>query len=297
MLTPGFRRAVLSRLSTVMTMTPLLLSLSLPALAVPSLSTALVPPASQLMDDGINNFVATQSDEDPLNSPYPMPWQWIMKTQQSFAEQGKSGLSYYRSPALVSPDGQYAAYSRIEVRSESELHSTKALSVMFLENLATGHLQVIRADSPIARYLHEVGEDSEEMAGVISILLPASWSANGQYLLARQVEGAFSTSDISDYAVVWNQQTKAVQTLQAFPDIHTDTTAMVDDIPEMSSVLLGWNQADAQQVLFQANPLGEEAVSLVSVGLDGTAYLAQQTTPATYGQLISRSWTGAQSLR
>jgi len=45
---------------------------------------------------------------------------------------------------------------------------------MFLENIQTGELQVIRAKSPIALYLEEAGENSEEMAGVISLLMPVS---------------------------------------------------------------------------------------------------------------------------
>ncbi|BFM38594.1 hypothetical protein OLK001_05200 [Synechocystis sp. LKSZ1] len=242
------------------------------------------------------------ANEDPLNSPYPIPWHWITTTQQEYADKGQSGLRYYRSPALVSPDGKYAAYSRIELRAEPELYRSKVVSVMFLEDLATGALQVIRADSPIAHYLQQVGEDSEEVEGVISILLPASWSAQGDHLLARQVEGALSTSDILDYGVVWSQETRTAKTLQALtPSLSLASISsqggLLEDGAEMSTTLLGWNQSAPGQVLFQTNTLGEEDAAVVSVALNGQSYLSASNTVATYGQVISRSWSGVQSIR
>lgn len=226
-------------------------------------------------------------NEDPLNSPHPVPWNWIMKTQQEYSQKQSSGLRYYRSLALLSPDGQYAAYSRIEMRSKSDLSESKALSVMFLENIKTGELQVIRAQSPIANYLEEAGEDSEEMAGVISLLMPVSWSKNGDRLLARQFEGAFSTSDVSDYAVIWNKQSRQTKTL--------GVNAEADG--EESSTLLGWSHTQPNEVLFRSSILGEETERIVSVGLNGETTLASDQEAVTYGQLLNRSWTGVQALR
>jgi hypothetical protein len=226
-------------------------------------------------------------NEDPLNSPHPVPWSWMMKTQQEYSQQGHSGLRYYRSPALLSPDGKYAAYSRIEMRAEPDLYASKALSVMFLENIQTGELQVIRAKSPIALYLEEAGENSEEMAGVISLLMPVSWSEDGDRLLARQFEGAFSTSDVSDYAVVWNKETQESKTL--------GVNAGTNDVD--ASILLGWSDTQPDQILFRSANLGEEAESIFSVGLNGKTILASDKEAVTYGQLINRSWTGVQALR
>jgi hypothetical protein len=241
-------------------------------------------------------------NEDPLNSPYPIPWNWITATQQEYANKGLSGLRYYRSPALVSPDGKYAAYSRIELRAEPELYRSKVISVMFLENLATGALQVIRADSPIAHYLQQVGEDSADVEGVISILLPASWSAQGEHLLARQVEGALSTSDILDYGVVWSQESRTAKTLQALtPSLSlaaiSSSGGLLEDNAEMTTTLLGWNDAAPGQILFQTNTLGEEDTAVVSVALNGQSYLSASQSVATYGQTVSRSWSGVQSIR
>lgn len=226
-------------------------------------------------------------NEDPLNSPHPVPWSWMMKTQQEYSQQGRSGLRYYRSPALLSPDGQYAAYSRIEMRAKPDLYASKALSVMFLENIKTGELQVIRAKSPIALYLEEAGENSEEMVGVISLLMPVSWSEDGDRLLARQFEGAFSTSDVSDYAVVWNKETQESQTL----GVNAETT------DADASILLGWSHTQPDQVLFRSAGLGEETESIFSVGLNGQTNLASDEEAVIYGQLINRSWTGVQALR
>ena len=258
----------------------------------PSLPTQILlnPPLTAPLpgaDDA--SFPAITSDADPLNSPYPVPWQWITQTQQDYAARQQTGLRYYRTPALVSPSGEYAAYSRIEVRPEANLYESKVLSVLFLENLHTGELQVVRAGSPIARYLQQVGEHSAEMAGVISILIPASWSGNGDRLLARQLEGAFNSSDISDYAVIWQGKNRPVQTLTATSSATT----------EASAILLGWHQDDPEQTLFKVSHLGEEELddTLVSVSLTGDIQMTQAPDVIGYGELVSRSWTGVQAIQ
>lgn len=271
--------------SSLLSMTTLASALLSPALASVS---ANFEPLSAALPASANFPVAQETtSEDPLDSPYPVPWHWITSTQAQYSAQGRSGLQYYRTPSLLSPDGNYAAYSRIEVRAEPQGYESKILSVMFLENLQTGELRVIRAASPIAQYLDAVGADSEEMAGVISILMPASWSPRGDKLLARQLEGALSSSDISDYGVVWDPHNDRVQTLAAFPE----------DSEEMSSTLLGWNQQAPDEILFRASTLGDEENIWVSVNEQGTQQTVQSKTPSVYGQLLSRSWSGVQSIR
>lgn len=284
---------LLCSLSLLITMAPVLT----PSLGMASsLGMATFPPA---MNNTMVSFSSLkesapvpvlepsmESQEDPLNSPYPVPWTWLLKTQQDYAQQGQVGLRYYRSPALVSPDGQYAAYSRIEMRAESELHKSKALSVLFVENLSTGQLQVIRAESPIAAYLDKVGEASEEMAGVISLLIPVSWSKDGDRLLARQLEGAFNSSDISDYGVVWHRKNRRMQTLSASPQPNE----------EISALLLGWDQNEPDHLLFKTQDLGEDTEQFVSVGLNGHQSLAPTQTAITYGYPVNRSWTGVQAI-
>jgi len=292
-------RALCSRLTptTILMIT----ATATPAFADPLIATKLPNQPQQFLLENIappplevgfpdSDFLLNITDNreaDPLDSPYPVPWSWIVRTQQDYAEQQRSGLRYYRSPALVSPSGQYAAYSRIEVRAEPNSYESKVLGVMFVENLATGKLQVVRASSPIASYLQRVGEDSPEMAGVISILLPASWSEEGEQLLARQMEGAFNSSDISDYGVVW--QRGKVRTLSAMPKATM----------ESSATLLGWHREQPDQVLFQVSHFDqdEDNNSLVSVALDGKVREATAPAVIAYGKRVSRSWSGVQSMR
>lgn len=262
---------------------------SIPSQSHPMLlENSLTPPAEDNFLN--NNFLLNVGDRqeiDPLDSSYPVPWSWITRTQKDYAEQQRSGLRYYRSPALVSPSGQYAAYSRIEVRAEPNSYESKVLGVMFVENLETGKLQVVRASSPIANYLQKVGDDSPEMAGVISILLPASWSEEGNQLLARQMEGAFNSSDISDYGVIWDGGN--VKTISA--------TSQAD--MESSATLLGWHREEPDQVLFQVSHFDdyEGDGSLVSVGLNGKIHETKAPEVIAYGKRVSRSWTGVQSMR
>ncbi|WP_013321344.1 hypothetical protein [Gloeothece verrucosa] len=220
---------------------------------------------------------------DPLNSPYPIPWEWIQKTQAEFTEKGVSGLRYYRSPSLVSPDGEYAVYTRVSFSVEPEMYRSRVTSVMFLENLHTGELQVIRAQSPFAEHLAQ-HYNEEQIPGLMSILIPVSWSADGNYLLSRQFEGVFNTSEASDYAVIWNRQKRQTKTIS--PKNDHDTTA----------ILMGWNSSNPEQVLFRAGFLGDEDWPMVSVALDGQTVFASHQESITYGQLTTSIWSGSQAL-
>jgi hypothetical protein len=223
-------------------------------------------------------------ENDPLGSPYPIPWNWIQDTQAKFSSQGQSGLQYYRSPSLVSPDGKYAVYTRISLQVEQEIYQSRVTSIMFLENLQSGELTVIRAESPLAEHLWRK-ENGETTSGLISILMPVSWSEDGRRLLARQFEGIFSTSDASDYGVIWDRQTYQTQTIS--PNYENDDT----------SILLGWSALNPNQILFQSGSLGEEDWPVVSVALDGKTSLASRNEPVTYGQIATYAWTGSQVLR
>jgi hypothetical protein len=221
-----------------------------------------------------------QDQIDPLGSPFPIPWNWIMTTQDQLSQKGRSQLSYYRTPSLISPDGKYAAYTRVKMEVKPELHQSKVTSVMFLEDLETGKLQIINANSPIAAHLRQ--GKGEDMAGVIDILIPISWSSGGENLLCRQFEGFLSSSDASDYAVVWNRQQNRSQTL------------VPQDVAYTHAILLGWNQNSAGGLLFRAGILGEEEWGLWAVAMDGKTAIANKEEPMVYGKLVEHSWTGAQ---
>lgn len=227
--------------------------------------------------------VIDQSVEgDPLDSPHPVPWNWVLATHAEVTAKGESGIRYYRSKSLVSPDGQYAAYSRIEMEVQPDLYRSRVSSVMFLENLKTGKLQKITASSPLAENSFTKNEEAN-MPGTIAILIPVSWSKEGDRLLARQFEGLFSTSDSSDYAVVWDRETNRTSTIT--PNA-TDYT---------NAVLLGWSRANPEQVLFRAGELGDEKKPLWAVDFNGQTVSASQEQPLIIGQLVNFLWAGPQA--
>ena len=210
------------------------------------------------------------SSEDPLASPYPIPWAWILQTQADYENSPDSGLRYYRTPSLLSPDGRYGAYARLSMRVKPNLFESSISTVLFVEDLQTGKLQMIRSQTPAD--------------GTMSIFVPVSWSKNGDRLLVRQLDGAFSTSDATDSALVWERSTRRTYTL---------TPQNIDyDI----AILLGWNPHQTDQILFRAGFLGDEIWPVWSVNLQGTTSLSQNnpSSPQSHPQVFS--WTGSQIL-
>lgn len=236
----------------------------------------------QIPEDIAPAMPETHVQIDPLDSPYPVPWNWVLATHEELAD-GGSGTRYYRSQSLVSPDGQYAAYSRIMMEAEKEFHRNRVSSVMFLENLQTGDLKAITAASPLSDNPFDDQEEGD-MPGTISILMPVSWSRLGDRLLARQFEGIFSTSDASDYAVVWDRKTN--RTLTTAPS----------RVQYDNAVLLGWSQTDPDRVLFRAGELGDEQppVWAVNISNNQTA-LAGEDQPIVFGETVNNIWAGPQA--
>jgi len=226
----------------------------------------------------------SSQQSDPLNSPYPVPWNWVMKTHGLVSQTVGSGIRHYRSPSLVSPDGEYAAYSRIQLQVQPELHRSRVSSVMFLENLKTGDLQVITASSPLAHNPEKTNKDSQ-MPGVITMLIPVAWSSTGDRILGRQFEGLFSSSNVSDYAVIWDRQSKRTSTITP------------DSDPYTHAILLGWSQNYPGQVLFRTGNLGEEDWSMLAVDTTGKTFLATGDRPLIFGNLVNHAWAGPQVYR
>lgn len=222
---------------------------------------------------------------DPLNSPYPVPWSWVQAMLAESATLGSPALRYYRSPALLSPDGTYAAYSRIQIQIQPNFTQSRVGSVLFLENLHTGDLQTITAVSPFAD--NPFLADSEpEQAGTIAILIPVAWSETGDRILAREFESLFGTDLASDYAVVWERESNQTYTIAP---THVDYT---------NAVLLGWSQTDPTQVLFRAGQMGQEEWDLWAVNVDGLTIAANDgDQPLVYGQVVTNVWAGPQAYR
>lgn len=219
---------------------------------------------------------------DPLNSPYPVPWNWILETHARVSTTSGSGLRYYRTPSLVSPNGEYAAYSRIQLQVQPQLYRSRVSSVMFLENLKTGQLQAIAARSPLANNPFN-GTPASQMPGVFSMLIPVAWSQLGDRLLARQFEGLFNTSDASDYAVIWDQQ------------LNRTTTVAPQQVNYSHAILLGWSQTYGNRVLFRAGQLGDEQWSLWAVDTAGDTQLAADDRPMLFGHFVNHIWAGPQA--
>lgn len=214
---------------------------------------------------------------DPLDSPHPIPWNWVMTTQADVSSKSGSGVRYYRSQSLVSPDGEYAAYSRIQLQVQPELYRSRVSSVMFVENLQTGELREIATTSPLAQ--------DANMPGTISMVTPVGWSETGDRLLAREFAGLFNSSDASDSAVIWNRQQNRINTVAPSQSQYNYDF----------SVLLGWSQTHPDQVLFRASNLDDEQLSLWSVKSDGqTVAAADVDQPLIFGKLLNQIWDGPQ---
>jgi len=245
--------------------------------AVSSFQTSIKKP-KETSPDMIELGVQT----DPIDSPHPIPWNWVLATHAEISASQKSGLRYYRSPSLISPDGQYAAYTRIQMQGEPELYRSQVTSVMFVENLNTGDLRTIKGSSPFSD--NPLSTDPEaDMLGTISILMPVSWSPSSDRLLARQFEGIFSTSDASDSAVIWDRKQNGIKTLAP------------QKIDYSYAVLLGWNKTNTDQILFRTGELGDEYLPVWAVDLNGKTSRAQEQEPITFGQILNQVWAGPQA--
>jgi hypothetical protein len=223
---------------------------------------------------------------DPLNSAYPIPWLWVQQTQEEVGTPANSQMRYYRSDALISPDGQYAAYSRIQLHMLPEPTQNRVSSVLFLENLGTGELQLITASSPLAVQHTLASYFESQPPGAIAILIPVSWSATSDRILAREFESLFGTDIASDYAVIWDRQRNQTYTIAP------------NQVNYSNAVLLGWSQTHSDQVLFRAGNLGDESWPLYAVDpISGQTVAVANDQPIAFGQRITQTWSGPQTYR
>ena len=219
---------------------------------------------------------------DPLNSPHPVPWNWVLANLTAAPETESAQIRYYRSQALISPDGRYSAYSRIQMQVHPDFTQNRISSVLFLENLATGDLRTIIASSPLAEQPGMTATD-QPLTGTIAILIPVAWSETGDRILAREFESIFGSDIASDYAVIWDRQRN-----------HTRTVAPTR-IQYTNAVLLGWSQAHPEQALFRAGNIGEAQWPLWTVDLTGRTTAAPEDQPLVFGRFVNSIWTGPQA--
>ncbi|MBW4667575.1 MAG: hypothetical protein KME60_09110 [Cyanomargarita calcarea GSE-NOS-MK-12-04C] len=222
---------------------------------------------------------------DPIGSPYPIPWQWIQQTQQAIGSKGGSGVRYYRSIPVLSPDGRYAVYSRVQLEVKPEMYNSRVTSTMFVEDRQTGKLRVMTATGPISDPLLKVRASvalNPDTNGTIGVLVPVSWSQQGDRFLARKFEGVLNTADATDHAVIWDRQKNNTNSV----------TPSQEQKEHDIAVLLGWSKTQPNNVLFRAGEMGEENWPVVSVSSDGkTANAPDVDQPIIYGQKISDVWS------
>lgn len=215
---------------------------------------------------------------DPLNSPFPIPWNWVLATQHETLSAPTT--QYYRSQSLCSPDGVYAAYSRIQSQLQPQFTESRISSVLFVEQLQAGGLQTITAQSPLAETFQPYGEDTPP--GAIAIAIPVAWSADSQRVLAREFESLFGTDLASDYALVWEREQGR------------SWTVAPTGIQYSHAVLLGWSQRYPAQVLFRVYPMDAEPM-VVRVDREGYTSAAGDDLAQAHGNPVNHIWAGPQA--
>lgn len=233
-----------------------------------------------------NESEITQTD--PIGSPHPIPWQWIMATQEKIGGKG-GGIRYHRSIPVVSPDGKYAIYSRVQMEVKPEMHNSRVNSVLFMEDRQTKRLRVMAStnvmNDPLLKKQARVSVDTDD-DGKIGVLVPVSWSEKGDRFLARKFVAVFNTADATDQAVIWNRQQN---------NINVVNPVQSEDDHEKIAILLGWSKKQPNNVLFRAGELGEENWPLVQVANDGKTVdmSAEEDQPITFGE-SAKIWADPQ---
>ncbi len=228
------------------------------------------------------------SQQDPIGSPHAIPWKWITATQESVSANTGSGIRYYRSVPVISPDGRYSIYSRVKLEVKPQMHQSRVSSVLFVEDRETRQLKVVASTSalvdPLIKAKQMRGEDSS-IPGKIGVLVPVSWSENGESFLARKFEGLFNTAHASDQALIWNRQKNRANTVAPSRKNHQYDIA----------VLLGWSKNAPDNVVFQAGEMGEETWSTITVANDGrTVTTPVVDQPTTFDRKTTDVWAGPQ---
>ena len=207
--------------------------------------------------------------EDPLQSAYPMPWRWVWGMQTQAERTRRSLWGSTQSPVLVSPDGRYRVFSRVQILAHRDYTRTQVNSTLHIRQVGGALPMVVRP----------LGQPKVVQPGQIWVLVPVSWSADGSQLLVRQVFGWFGSSEISDSALVWHTDGRGVRSVAPQAVAHTH------------SLLLGWSREAPTSILFETRLLGLERPSLWQVGLDGLTLTAREDEPVTYGQSQGETWT------
>lgn len=220
---------------------------------------------------------------DPLNSPFPIPWNWILATlsdRQARLQQ----RHFFRTQSLISPNGDYAAYSRIQIRLAADFTRSQVSSALFVENLQTGDFHTLSIGTPFADNPFIRDEDLKR-GGTIAIAIPVAWSEESDRLLVREFESIFGTSIASDFAIIWDRTR------------HTSHILAPSGISYSNAILLGWSQTQPHLPLFRAGMMGDPDWPQWIVQPDGTTTLAPHDSPLTFGHALNHVWAGPQTVK
>ena len=222
---------------------------------------------------------------DPLNSPHPIPWNWVVANQTEFTTEQLTNTEsinrFYRSQSLRSPNQRYAAYSRIQLHLSANTTRHRVSSMLFIENLETGNLQTINITSPL--FGQPFSDEAATPPGAIAIVVPISWSVDSDRILAREFESIFGSDIASDYAVVWDCNEQRSYTLSPV------------GMEYNHAILLGWSQANPAQILFKTGMMGDEEWLYWTVNESGETFPAPDDQPAIHGEVVHHIWAGPQS--
>ncbi len=226
---------------------------------------------------------------DPIGSPHAVPWKWITATQEAVSASSGSGVRYYRSVPVISPDGRYSIYSRVKLEVKPQMHESRVSSVLFVEDRESNHLKVVASThaivDPLLKGKKVRGDKDSGIPGKIGVLVPVSWSENGERFLARKFEGLFNTAHATDQALIWNRQKNHANTVAPNQKNHQHDIA----------VLLGWSKNTPENVVFRAGEMGQETWPTITVANDGeTVATPELDQPTTFGRKTTDVWAGPQ---
>jgi hypothetical protein len=211
-----------------------------------------------------------KSGADPIASPYPLPWSWVESTQAEIASSGRPAVRSYLSDQMVSPDGEYAAYSQIRMQVKPQFADSQISSVLVIKHRQTGQTQQIELPTSLIRNPNQ----PQDLAGTIAILWPAGWSQTGDRLLIRNFVALAGSDIASDSAVIWYRQSKQTATL------------LPQAIDYDTAVLMGWSATHPDQLLFRTSILGESQERLWAVNEQGKTVAAPGDRSLIYGQRV-----------
>lgn len=254
---------------------PLILSLCLLATGLAQLGQTLTPAVisreeSQLSTPQLPLANRPAQPADPIASPYPLPWGWVESNQAEVTRNGRPAVRTFESDKVLSPDGEYVAYSQIQMQTQPQFADTQIQSTLLIQHRSTGQTEKISLPMSITRD----PQNPRDLSGTIGILWPVGWSQSGDRLLVRNFEALMGSDVASDSAVIWHRQSKRIATV--LPQ-NTDFD---------TAVLLGWSSTHPNQLLFRTSILGDKQENLLSVDERGLTIASPGDRPLIFGKRL-----------